>query len=131
MKDVDPHRRLRFEKLLREYPRRSAAQFTGANDHNPLILEDCPACFGTGRSCRSTPEGTEERILCQGCDQFGVTGKIVPYFGNNSEVIPVVADSDGWVACPKDQWRFTTADPKAWTGARHKRCGQKLLVKQP
>ena len=124
-------RRLRIEKLLRDHPRRSGAQFTDANDHNPLVLEDCPQCRGTGKHGRSTPSGAEVLEACGACHASGITGDVTPFFDNPSSVVEVPCNDQGWVTCPRDQWRFTLNDPGAWTGLRHKRCGQKLIIKKP
>src|SRR4051812_11515365 len=34
----------------------------------------------------------------------------------------------GWVKCPGCNVRFKTSDRKAWTGYRHKACGQQLII---
>ena len=39
---------IRRRLTLARYPRRSKARFTDENDHNPLVLQDCPQCHGSG-----------------------------------------------------------------------------------
>lgn len=37
-------------------------------------------------------------------------------------------DASGWVTCPGCGWRFSTSDAAAWTGRRHRRCGQRVML---
>jgi hypothetical protein len=116
-------RRLR----LRKYPRRSEAQFSDENDHNPLVLEDCPKCGGVGRFCVERP-GEAALGACEECGGLGTTGKVVPYYRDEEPVAEAEVDSLGWVTCPTCGWRFAVKDSAVWTGRRHKRCGQKIMM---
>lgn len=41
-------------------------------------------------------------------------------------------DASGWVTCPGCAFRFSSSDSVAWTGRRHRRCGQRIdLAGQP
>src|SRR5215510_11245510 len=44
------------------------------------------------------------------------------------DVLSVTADEEGWVRCPRCDIRFTARDRRAWTGRRHRRCGQRLRL---
>ena len=98
------------------------------------MLEDCPECRGTGKSC--TRSITRKGIcytlrVCVSCGRTGVTGRLVRCFDNDSPAVELVANENGFVTCPTDGCRrFTITDPDAWTGLRHKKCGQKLIVSQ-
>ena len=113
--------------LLAKYPRRSTALLNAAPDHNPLVLEDCPACHGSGRRC---VEDGEVSVLaeCTDCAGVGTTYAVVPYFSNTAPPHTIDADDD-WTACPCCGRRFSLRDPNAWTGLRHVRCGQLLLLR--
>src|SRR5262245_20144393 len=41
--------------LVAKYPRRGMADLRSAPDHNPLVLEHCPTCHGSGRRCEWEP----------------------------------------------------------------------------
>jgi hypothetical protein len=63
---------------------------------------------------------------CPACDGSGVTGEVEPYFAVDRPEAPARADAEGWLTWPGCGWRFTLRDPRAWTGRRHLRCGQKI-----
>lgn len=124
-----PHLESRHESLS------DRADFTDANDHNPVIPEDCPRCGGSGRMHVS---GYEERdglaIHCDGrktcdvCGGTGTTGRVIRYFDNDAPVIEVIPSADGWLTCPCCAWRFTVRDRRVWSGLRHVRCGQRIRL---
>ncbi len=68
--------------------------------------------------------------VCDQCGGVGTTGNIVRYYENDSPEMNAEVDSSGWVACPSCSWRFAIKDSNAWTGLRHKRCGQKMSLVQ-
>lgn len=116
--------------LLR-YPRRAKAAFTDENDHNPMVLQDCPTCFGSGKVCQHWSEDDGSRdvldlIVCAACNGSGVTCEVEPYFSKELPEASARADAAGWLTCPGCGWRFTLRDPHAWSGRRHMRCGQKI-----
>ena len=122
---------LRARLALRRYPRRSAAVFTDENDHNPWVLQDCPACRGSGKHCHHNISRSGETYslgLCTSCGGSGVTGEVEPYFPDDAPGIPACADDSGWITCPTCDWRFALRDKRAWTGSRHLQCGQKIIV---
>jgi len=113
-------------------PRRSGAQFTAENDHNPLILQDCPACHGSGkRGYRSVSESGAQihtLKLCEDCHGSGTTGQIERYFLKELPIKDAFVDADGWLRCPECGVVFTTRDPNRWTGYRHITCGQRIIL---
>lgn len=116
---------------LSQYPTRSTAVFNTENDHNPLVLAACTSCRGNGKhdDIQQTPDGHIQSLHnCEQCNGTGVTADIEPCFDNNNDPIRVNPQPDGWLQCPHCGWRFTITDQNAFTGLRHKRCGQKLLV---
>lgn len=117
--------------ILNRYPTRSNAEFTADNDHNPLVLAACQTCRGIGKydTFQDSPSGRIQSLhYCDDCDGNGVTAVTELYFDNDNDPVPVVARADGWLKCPNCSWRFTITDTDAYTGLRHKRCGQKLIV---
>jgi hypothetical protein len=128
-------RELQRRLKLRQYPRRSAAQFTEENDHNPVILADCPRCSGRGHTCEHLVERTAEGLSvmystddCPDCGGSGTNEELTRYFSNDAPPLDAVANEEGWLKCPSCGWRFSTKDKNVWTGRRHIRCGQKLNI---
>ncbi len=125
-------RKLEIERRLRSasYPRRSKAQFTAANDHNPLVLQDCPTCHGTGKRdlCHDGPAGECGWVLgaCSDCGGTGITYEVERYFLTESPEVVAIPDAEGWLRCAGCGIVFTTRDPHRWTGYRHIRCGQRI-----
>ena len=120
---------IRRRLTLMRYPRRSQARFTDENDHNPLVLQDCRECHGTGHVGESWVEDgrpVEADVLCTACGGSGVTGQVEPYFHHDLPEVEAHADAEGWLTCPNCNWRFTTRDRHAWTGRRHLRCGLRI-----
>lgn len=122
---------LRKELILRRTPRRANAVFTAENDHNPTVLASCRECRGYGRY--DTFRETDGRLIqelhkCEACGGTGVKAETEPYFNNDNEPIAVAAEPNGWLRCPNCGWKFSITSKDAFTGLRHKRCGQKLHV---
>ena len=120
---------IRRRLTLMRYPRRSEARFTDGNDHNPLVLQDCPACHGSGAQSEYWAEGGVQghaRVVCSACGGSGATGEVEPYFPTDAPEASAPEDGEGWLTCPGCGWRFTVRDRNAWTGRRHLRCGQKI-----
>jgi nitrite reductase/ring-hydroxylating ferredoxin subunit len=112
---------------LKKFPRKSQAVFLDENDHNPLVLENCPKCNGHGTYCIESP-GMAIKEYCEECEGSGVTGNIVHYYQEELSEVEVLIDEGGWLICPRCEWKFTIRDGNVWTGKRHKRCGQKIKV---
>lgn len=111
-------------------PARETLAFSTENDHNPGYTEECERCggFGTLFIVRyDQPHRTEDDLPCPDC---AATGRIEKRLFNN-ETLPANADvgADGWVKCPSCGWRLSTRDRNAWTGYRHKKCGQRLILR--
>jgi hypothetical protein len=122
-------RRLEFEQLLHSssFPPRTRAQFTAANDHNPLILQDCPHCRGSGkRDLWSEDARTWTLDTCADCGGTGISGEVEHYFLTDTPEATAIPDAEGWLRCPGCGIVFTTRDPHRWTGYRHLRCGQRI-----
>ena len=134
----DSERKLELQRRRRlaAYPRRGKAVFTDANEHNPLVLQDCPACGGTGKRdrCYEDPSGAQVCALeeCADCGGSGVTGEVEPYFSAEQDQQQAVAEAtpnaEGWLRCPGCGVSFSTRDPHRWSGYRHLRCGQRIRV---
>ncbi|HZH16690.1 MAG TPA: hypothetical protein VE057_20215 [Archangium sp.] len=117
-------RRLRLSR----YPRRDAAVFTDENDHNPLILEDCPRCGGRRTVCTSPSPDTYVLDECPACGGLGTTTEVVPYFADTGPEAEAVVDEHGWLTCPRCERRFSTRYRQNWTGRRHLTCGQAIRL---
>lgn len=105
----------RARLLEMQYPRRASAVFASASDHNPLVLEDCPECRGTGATCVET---TEKAIMdtCARCAGRGITGQIVRCVPEDSADVRAATVSGGWLSCPWCGRNFSLRDHNAWTG---------------
>ena len=99
--------------------------FTDENDHNPLVLDECPKCHGTGRASEYGPN-VHHLVECEVCSGTGTTGQRVPYFDNHAPLTDVRVGPDGWITCPCCGWRFALKDRNVWSGLRHVRCGQRI-----
>ena len=135
MSQADHKNKLQNCLLVSKYPRRNKAQFTMENDHNPLILQDCAECHGTGKRDRRYDGPGSERVWalgsCDTCAGTGITGAVEPYFTSPESGRPPVmahADSEGRLRCPACEIIFHVTDPHRWTGYRHVRCGQRIRV---
>jgi uncharacterized Zn-finger protein len=123
IKKEEIERRLRVAK----YPRRAAADPRSAPDHNPLVLEDCPKCSGSGTTCEGGP-GFAVLLECPDCHGEGTTYALVPRFENDNPPVAVRIEDDGWVTCAHCGRRFALTDKDRWTGLRHVSCGQRLVL---
>lgn len=101
--------------------------FDEENDHDPLVLEPCPTCGGRGTSCHER-DGIAQLEECEECDGEGTTFRLVRYFSNAAPIVAAAVDDDGWATCPGCQHRFSTHAATSWTGRRHMRCGQRLML---
>ena len=104
--------------------------FSTANDHNPVYRDECERCggFGTLFVVRyDQPRRKQDDLVCPDCDGTGQVEK--KRFDNDSPPAEADVGADGWVKCPRCRWRFATHDRNAWTGYRHKRCGQRLILR--
>jgi hypothetical protein len=114
------------------YPRRKDAKFTDANEHNPLVLQDCPECRGSGRrDLRSENErgqSVRSLIVCPACGGSGTTEKVERYFPSDLLEKTAMTDEGGWLRCPGCGIVFTTRNSYSWTGYRHIRCGQRIRI---
>jgi hypothetical protein len=121
---------IRTRLTLAKYPRRSEAVFDDANGHNPLVLEPCPSCRGSGHVCEGSMDGRAYFMSeCAMCEGSGVSGAVARYFPDDVAALPAIAvevDELGWTTCPRCERRFATCSKSAWTGRRHLTCGQKL-----
>lgn len=125
MEDVEKRKEeIRRRLRLSRYPRRSAAVFTDENDHNPLILEDCPKCGGRGQLCTFHPPDAYVLDDCPACGGLGTTTEVVPYFTDTGPEVEALVDEQGWLTCPRCERRFSTRYHSTWTGRRHLTCGQ-------
>ena len=113
--------------LVAKYPRRSSADLRATADHNPLVLEDCPTCHGSGHKCEMEP-GVATLLECPDCHGEGTTYAVVPRFTNANPPVAIRVEDDGWVTCACCRNRFAPTDKDRWTGLRHVTCGQRLLL---
>jgi len=121
---------IRQRLLEARHPRRATAVLSSDPDHNPLILEDCSACHGTGHRCDEA-ESTYILDACAACAGRGITGRLVRYFQNESPEIRDANITDGWLTCPWCGRRFTVRDSAVWSGRRHITCGGLIEITPP
>ena len=129
---MDTERRkseIRRRLTVAQNPRRANAQFTDENDHNPIVLQDCPACHGSGKTCEHHGPDVIARIECPTCNGNGITGETESYFTNDAPAMDATPNAHGWIKCPNCGTSFMNTDCHAWTGLRHKKCGQKIAMK--
>src|SRR5262245_20321527 len=94
LRKAEPRLRLRAA----HHPRRSSAPFTEENDHNPIVLQNCPACRGTGKVCRHLKMKDREcirREACSSCAGTGITGELEHFFTNDSPEMTAECRSEG------------------------------------
>ena len=114
----------------RHWSLRTDVVFDDANDHNPIVFDECPACRGGG--CHSESGRDEDgnffhqRVRCGECRGTGTTGQRVRYFDNDRSVAEVPLRNGRSVTCPCCGWSFLITDRTVWTGLRHVRCGQRI-----
>ncbi|SHI61532.1 hypothetical protein SAMN02745181_0504 [Rubritalea squalenifaciens DSM 18772] len=104
--------------------------FNAANDHNPLVLPDCPVCKGYGKQDVSSGGGSVWSLMeCAECNGKGfvVGGTPEPYFTKGNTAKEVRRNSAGWIKCTFCGKAFKDYDRNVFTGLRHK-CGQKLII---
>lgn len=123
---------IRRKLILSQYPRRDDAEFTDANDHNPLVLVNCAKCGGYGKcdTYFADAEGNSVQSVdyCEMCGGGGVLAEVELYYPTDNAAMKIDPTADGWIRCPCCGWRFSIKDKNAWTGRRHRRCGQKLHI---
>jgi hypothetical protein len=110
-----------------------ASVFTDSNDHNPMVMPDCPSCGGRGKVCRHfTEDGVECHSLseCEACSGKGYLHDARPerLWPEEAEMIEVIRNPNGWVRCPNCGKAFKETG-ETWSGRRHQ-CGQKLRIIQ-
>ena len=127
MSDTLKKEAIRRRLLEQQYPRRQRAVFWSDPDHNPLILEDCRRCAGTGRCC-SEATGVAVIDTCPECGGSGWTGRISTYFPLDAAEFRHASVVDGWLSCPWCSRRFSTGDASVWSGLRHLKCGGRIEV---
>ena len=118
---------IRQRLLEARYPRRGAAVLSSEPDHNPLILEDCSSCRGTGHQCCETA-AAYVLDACAACAGRGITGQVVRYFKNDSPEVRTADIANGWLTCPWCSRRFAIRDPAVWSGLRHITCGGRIEI---
>src|SRR3954466_13557356 len=92
---------------LRHQSLRGDVAFTADNDHNPLVLDDCPRCNGYRKYETFTDPDPKTGIAqqvdlhwCEVCGGSGHTGAYVPYFDNVAEPVRVRLPANGSLRCP-------------------------------
>lgn len=108
----------------RHWSLRTDVTFDASNDHNPVVLDECPDCHGS-RVTTECEDGALSRGGCSACGGTGSTGHRVPYFDNDRPIVDVPIRA-GWITCPCCGWSFMLKDRTVWTGLRHVRCGQRV-----
>ena len=120
---------IRKRLTIAKYSKAEATRCTDDNDHNPLVLEPCPDCHGRGKRCDWSEDRTvHSQVVCPTCDGEQFTGNLIPRFSNNANPILVTPDALGWVTCPGCGTGFKVTSKHSWSGLRHLKCGQKLVL---
>ena len=127
-------KRAEIDRLIQAspHPRREGAVFTDDNDHNPIILQDCPECHGRRKFCEwGTPEDRfiHQQVVCLTCCGLGSTGTEGSYFANDTPAIDARLMGISRILCPHCGETFRIHDSSAWTGRRHRTCGQKITAR--
>ncbi len=105
--------------------------FTDQNDHNPLVLAECPKCHGLGSWCEECEiEGRRVLALvgCGVCNGSFTSGEVVRMWPDDREPMSATVQPNGWLRCPHCGKLFSTGSPASWTGRRHRTCGQKIVL---
>jgi hypothetical protein len=97
------------------------------NGFNPVITRLCASCRGEG--FLYTKEDATEWTAHE-CHSCSGTGWITEHQYVESSPSLVYVDSAGWARCPKCNFRFMPSDTNTMVGDRHKRCGQRIEIKQ-
>jgi len=121
---------IRQRLIAARHPRRATAVLSSDPDHNPIILEDCSACRGTGHRCDETSTAYVLDV-CAACAGQGVTGRLVRYFQNDSPEVRNADVANGWLTCPWCDRRFALHDSAVWSGLRHITCGGRIELTPP
>jgi hypothetical protein len=110
-------------------PPLSELTFTSENDHNPSYTVECSRCNGFGKLFTFRFEQQRRADDDRPCPTCRATGWVQKFLFDN-ENLPVEVDlsQDGWVKCPCCGWRFSVTDKRIWTGYRHKKCGQRIVL---
>ena len=122
---------IRKQLNIAKYTKPENIVFSDENDHNPLVLEKCPVCKGTGKNCKRIKTTNEMVIVtdsCEACGGLRVTGNLVRQYSEDSSIEEARVNRDGWLKCPGCGTRFTTNSAASWSGWRHKTCGQKIRL---
>lgn len=128
---------LRIRTMMKLLPKNQAKlgnpdHFNAENDHNPMVLPDCPVCRGYGKQDVPSEGGTVWTLMiCSECDGKGfvVGGTPEHYFTKGDTPTEVRGNSAGWIKCPLCGKSFKDFDRNVFTGLRHK-CGQKLQISE-
>jgi hypothetical protein len=130
--DREARQRYMSEHLnVRNHSDPSDIVYSDENDHNPLVPEDCPGCFGTGKRCRLVAHGAGTAYgleRCTACAGAKTTGNLVRKYKNDSPALEAGVNEFGWTKCPGCGVNFKTTSSVSWSGLRHKTCGQKILL---
>ena len=104
--------------------------FTEENEHNPMVIPNCPKCImGKTAGMSNTSNKSQGHILCESCGGSGILTPPVAklMFENNKPPLKVSCKVSGFLHCPKCGTGFKYYDKRVWSGKRHA-CGQKLEI---
>lgn len=113
------------------YPLPTAVKPAEHPEHNPTVAAPCSKCNGRGKW--SEYHGLVHQLHgCKACDGTGFD-IFTPsqLFKNDAPPLHAQLDEHGWVTCPGCSRRFATYDEAIWTGLRHVKCGQRMLLSNP
>lgn len=125
-----------WPKVINGYPTKFGLSFeniewfTDENDHNPLVIPNCPHCIMGKRGGEYRgPNRSIAHQRCESCDGSGVdsTEEPIRLFDNEFTPEKISCNKVGHVRCPKCGIGFEYYDKKAFSGKRHN-CGQKLVI---
>ena len=126
---ADDKEEIRRRLALAKYRRRSSVHLADDPEHNPEVLEDCARCRGRGQACTSSKDDEYALEECPDCKGSGTTYRVVRYFENDRPAQSAELDAKGWITCPGCGRRFSSGDHGVWTGLRHRRCGQRIILR--
>jgi len=66
------------------------------------------------------------KAKCPNCQKLTVAEPWVP--DNDNEPLLVLPFASSWVKCPQCGWKFSLEEPTSWSGERHLKCGQRLII---
>lgn len=125
-----------WPKLIDGYPTQfglsfeNEEYFTEENDHNPLVIPNCPHCImGKTAGVSRGPNRSHAHSLCETCHGTGIATPPIPQlrFDCDSNEMDVACNKTGHVRCPQCVIGFKYYDKRAYSGKRHN-CGQKLNI---